>query len=462
MTDPSDRLALFDDLLRRLSAAVRGIQLYSPDHPLVARNIEGLVATLRQVHARHPSFAIGLVGSEVVVADTPLPKGAAALGDLVGRLETADVERITIEQGVTPEEVSTFIRAIAALPARRDAAAEPGTATGIPPLPHIRVGQIATPAEGEGIAADLAVIRKLYTDAVKGAEGVWDTANAEGTPDLNAARSVVDDLAETATQNRSALVALTAMKNYDNYTFTHMVNVSILTIGQARALGIEGQLLREFGLSALMHDIGKVRTPTEILNKPEKLTDHEFVVMKRHVVDGAEILRQTPEMPTLGPVVALEHHRRVDGTGYPHITRSSLNLATMLCSIADVYDAMRSQRAYQQAFPTDRILAIYNQKDGSLFDHHLIRRFVQLIGIYPPGNLVRLSNDEIAVVQRVHAPDPFRPKVRVMIDASGQQLARPREVNLWQSAGGENDVSIVAPLDPSDYSIDPMSLIEAV
>ena len=139
----------------------------------------------------------------------------------------------------------------------------------------------------------------------------------EGQPDLPAALQAVEGLADAVTQNRTALVALTAMRNYDNYTFTHMVNVSILTMGQARALGIEGRLLREFGLSALMHDIGKVRTPKEILNKPDKLTDAEFVIMRRHTVDGAEILRRTPEMPILAPVVAFEHHLRIDGTGYP-------------------------------------------------------------------------------------------------------------------------------------------------
>src|SRR6059036_4276967 len=97
------------------------------------------------------------------------------------------------------------------------------------------------------------------------------------------AKTMVDGLAQAVAQNRTALLALTALKNYDNYTFTHMVNVSILTMGQARGLGIDGSLLREFGLSALMHDIGKVKTPTEILNKPDKLTDTEFVIMKRHV-----------------------------------------------------------------------------------------------------------------------------------------------------------------------------------
>src|SRR3954462_1474525 len=170
-------------------------------------------------------------------------------------------------------------------------------------------------------------------------------------------------------------------------------------MGQARALGIDGGLLREFGLAALMHDIGKVRTPLEVLNKPDKLTDEEFVVMKRHVVDGAEILRGTPDIPALAPVIAFEHHLRIDGTGYPAgVSRPSLNVGTMLCSIADVYDAMRSQRKYQQAFPSDRILDVLKRNDGLQFDQHLVRRFAQLIGIFPAGNLVRLNTGEIGVV----------------------------------------------------------------
>ena len=238
-----------------------------------------------------------------------------------------------------------------------------------------------------------------------------------------------------------------------------MVNVSILTMGQARALGIEGKLLREFGLSALMHDIGKVRTPKEILNKPEKLTDNEFAVMRQHTVDGAEILRRTPEMPMLAPVVAFEHHLRLDGTGYPRgVNRAALNLGTMLCSIADVYDAMRSQRAYQEAYPTDRILAVLQRNDGCQFDQHLVRRFVQLLGIYPPGNFVKLSTGEIAVVLQVHAPDPYRPRVRVLYDAAGAPLAVPQDRNLFDTFG-EGKQSVIAPLDPADYGVDALALI---
>jgi HD-GYP domain-containing protein (c-di-GMP phosphodiesterase class II) len=206
-----------------------------------------------------------------------------------------------------------------------------------------------------------------------------------------------------------------------------------------------------------MHDIGKVRTPKEILNKPDKLTDSEFTIMRRHTVDGAEILRRTPEMPILAPVVAFEHHLRADGSGYPAAARrTTLNLGTMLCGISDVYDAMRSQRAYQQAFPTDRILAVLKRNDGTQFDQNLIRRFVQLLGIYPPGNLVKLSSGEVGVVTHVHAPDPHRPRVRVLFDSDGSRLNLPYERNLWEPhKNGELD-AIVAPVEPAEYAIDPL------
>ena len=209
-----------------------------------------------------------------------------------------------------------------------------------------------------------------------------------------------------------------------------------------------------------MHDIGKVRTPLEILNKTSKLTDDEFTIIKRHPVDGAEILRATPDMSALAPVVAFEHHRRLDGTGYPDIRRDNLNLATALCSISDVYDAMRSQRPYQQAFPSDRILVVLKQGYGRQFDRHLIRRFVQLIGIYPVGNLVRLDTGQIALVVKVHAPDPYRPQVRILMDAPAPSSTVPLEVNLWEGRSQEGGPSaVVAPVDAATLGIDPLTLL---
>ena len=446
------RAKITEEIVRRLAAAVRGAQLYAPDHPIVKRSVTALADALTMALATSPSVTIGIVEDDLVVGDTPVPRAAETMGELMRRLQQAGIERIVIEGGVEPAEINELVQTVA----RADKDTAVTAAAG---LQHIRVGKLQVEERVDSSAGDMATFQRLYTDAVGIAERLWDSASTEGTPDADAARGIVDSLAQAVAQNRTALLALTALKNYDNYTFTHMVNVSILTMGQARGLGMDGALLRQIGLAALLHDIGKVKTPSEILNKPGQLTDKEFAILKQHTVDGAQILRKTPEVPALAPVVAFEHHLRADGTGYPGgVSRPRLNVATMLCGISDVYDAMRSQRVYQQAFPTDRILAVLQRNDGKQFDQHLVRRFVQLVGIYPAGNLVRLDTGETAVVVKVYAPDPYRPRVKVLLAADRVPLHRPYEINLWEAHEGLAD-SIQAPLDPAEYGIDPLTHI---
>ncbi|MDA1094266.1 MAG: HD-GYP domain-containing protein [Acidobacteria bacterium] len=444
----------YENLARRFAAAVRSLQLYAADHPLQRQNLVHLADILAVIHATRPSIVLGVVGGQLVVADTPLSRGTGALAELLGRLTASGIERITVSQGVTDTELATFVAWVAALTQQHSA-----ESAAAPTLRHITVGRIGRETEQSGIAQDMATLKRLYDDAAVSAEGIFESARTEGRPDLSLARGAIEGLAESIAQNRTALIALTAMKGYDNYTFTHMVNVSILAMAQAEALGITGQTLREFGLSALMHDIGKVRTPLEILQKSGPLTEEEFVIMKRHVVDGAEILRRTPGMPIMAPSVAFEHHLRVDGTGYPDVRRPSLNLATMLTGIADVYDAMRSQRAYQEAFPSDRILAVMKRNDGTQFDQHLVRRFVQLIGIYPPGTVVRLSTNEIAIVLQVHAPDPHRPRVRILQDGHGHRVPSEPTRHLWETRDGAEDVHVSEPLDAAALGIDPLEYL---
>jgi putative nucleotidyltransferase with HDIG domain len=441
------------DVLMRCAAAVRSGQLYAQTHPIIARNITALSDALKRVHGTNPSIVIGVVGSQIIVDDAPAPRGESLSG-FTRRLKQIGIERITIDRGVTTEELGALVDAIGSL----DADAESETPV-LPDLAHIRVGRVRA-GERATSDADMETFRRMYREAVAMAETVWESARTEAQPDATAARSMVEGLAQAVSENRRALLALSTLRHYDDYTFTHMVNVSILTMSQARSLGIDGPLLREFGLAALMHDIGKVRTPLEILNKPDALTPEEFAILQRHPVEGAGMLRATPDIPALAPIVAFEHHLRLDGTGYPRVERSTLNLGTALCSIADVYDAMRSRRSYQQAFPSDRILAVLKRNDGLQFDQHLVRRFAQLIGIYPAGSVVRLDNDAIAVVAAVHAPDPHRPHVRIVLDAGGRRLDPPREVNLWQQADDmPGPHAIVSPIDPATVDFDPLALL---
>jgi putative nucleotidyltransferase with HDIG domain len=445
-----------EELIRRLAAALRGTELYSPTHPLVQRGIDAFTTAATEGLQAAPSIVIGFLGDEVVVDNLKLPRGTASLVGFARDLREREIEKITLTRGLSREEVRNLLLVFgdrrSQLPLA-DRLLHKG-------VRHVTLGKIIV----EDVSDDqvgIAAARRVYSAAVETAESLWHAAKAGDKPDPGAARKIIDGLARLVTQDRTSLMALTALKKYDNYTFTHMVNVSALAMAQARALNIEGTLLREFGFAALMHDIGKVHTPLEILNKPDKLTKDEFDVMKRHVVDGAHILRRTPEMPALAPIVAFEHHLKQDLSGYPEkIGSRRLNLCTMIVSIADVFDALRSTRPYRKAMATDRIRNIMGEQGNPAFNQTLLKRFVNLMGLFPVGNLVRLSTDELAVVTAEHPSDPFRPQVKIITNEKGEVLEEPLLANTWERDGrGEHSRAVAEAVDPETVDIDPLKYL---
>jgi putative nucleotidyltransferase with HDIG domain len=443
-----------EDLVRRLAAAIRGTELYSPSHPLVQRGIDAFTSAATEGLQTSPSIVIGFIGDEIVVDGHRLPRGTATLVGFARDLRERDVEKVTFTRGLSRDEVRTLIGVFSDRAARSplpDRLAASG-------VRHVTLGRVIV-EEVSDEQAGIAAARRVYTTALDTAETLWQAAKAGDQPDPAAARKIIDGLARLVTQDRTSLMALTALKKYDNYTFTHMVNVSSLAMAQARALNIDGALLREFGFAALMHDIGKVNTPLEILNKPDKLTREEFDIMKQHVVDGAHILRRTPEMPALAPIVAFEHHLKQDLSGYPeNIGSRKLNLCTMIISIVDVYDALRSNRVYRQGLATSRIRAIMDEKDSPAVNQPLLKRFVNLMGLYPVGNLVRLNTDELAVVTAEHPTDPFRPQVKILTNPKGETLEEPLLANTWErDNSGEHPRAVVEAVDPESVDIDPLN-----
>jgi len=445
-----------EELVRRLAAALRGTDLYSPTHPLVQRGIDALsIAALEALQAA-PSVVVGFIGDEVVVDAVRLPRGTASLVGFARDLREREIDKITLSRGLTRDEIRNLV---AALSERTSATPLPDrlTARGVR---HVTLGRIVVEEVSDN-QAGIAAAQRLYTTAVETAETLWQAAKAGDRPDPAAARKIIDGLARLVTQDRTSLMALTALKKYDNYTFTHMVNVSALAMAQARALNVEGALLREFGFAALMHDIGKVNTPLEVLNKPDKLTKEEFDIMKQHVVDGAHILRRTPEMPALAPIVAFEHHLKQDLSGYPeNIGSRKLNLCTMIVSIADVFDALRSNRPYRQGLATARIRSIMGEQGSPAFSQPLLKRFVNLMGLFPVGNLVRLSTEELGVVTAEHPTDPFRPQVKIIMDAKGATIEEPFLANTWErDSRGEHPRAVVEAVDPESVDIDPLKYL---
>jgi len=445
-----------EELVRRLAAGLRAAELYAATHPLVSRSVTALTAACTAQLTDAQSLIVGFIGDDVVVNDTRLGRGSASLTGFVRGLRDREIEKITFHRGVTADEIRSFLGELADRRSRKPLA-ERLTSSGVR---RIAIGKLSvedTPQDAMGIEA----ARRIYGTAVSSAETLWQQAKAGEKPDPENARKIIDSLANIVTQDRTSLMALTALKKYDNYTFTHMVNVAALAMAQARALSLEGPLLREFGFAALMHDIGKVNTPLEVLNKPGKLTEEEFKIMKMHVVDGAHILRRTPEMPALAPVVAFEHHLRQDLSGYPeNIGHRKLNLCTQIVSIADVFDALRSNRPYREGLATARIRSIMGEQGNPAFNQTLLRRFVNLMGLFPIGTIVRLSTEEIGVVTAEHPEDPFRPQVKILFDSEGARLESELLVNTWErDSRGAFLRAVVESVDDESIEVDPLTVL---
>ena len=445
-----------EELVRRLAAAVRASELYAAQHPLLQRSVQALAAAIAAHLSGASTVIIGFIGDDVVVNDTRLGKGSASLTGFVRGLRDREIEKITFHRGVAQGELQAFLGELAVKRAGTPLA-DRMSANGIR---RIVVGKLAIEDVGDDqVGIDAA--RKVYGNAVTSAESLWQQAKAGDKPDPETARKIIDSLANIVNQDRTSLMALTAMKKYDNYTFTHMVNVAALSMAQARALNLEGPLLREFGFAALMHDIGKVNTPLELLNKPGKLTGSEFKEMKQHVVDGAHILRRTPEMPALAPVVAFEHHLKQDLSGYPeNIGHRKLNLCTMIVSIADVFDALRSNRPYREGLATSRIRSIMGEQGNPAFNQPLLRRFVNMMGLFPIGTIVRLNTEEVGVVTAEHPEDPFRPQVKILFTSRGERMETPLLANTWErDSRGAFPRAVVESVDPDSVELDPLTVL---
>ena len=445
-----------EDLIRRLGATVRAAELYAPTHPLVQRTATGLLGALTPALDDAPAVIVAFLEDDVVINDFRLPRGSANMAGLLRDMRDRKVEKITFARGVEVGDIRALMDELADR-GSRTAVGDRLTARGIR---RVLVSKVAV-EDDDNEPVGLAAATQMYSKAVASAETIWAATKAGEQPNPADARGIIDSLSRLVYQDRTSLLALTALKRHDNYTFTHMVNVAALSMAMARSLDLEGPMLREFGFAALMHDIGKVHTPLEILNKPDKLNDAEFKIMKQHVVDGAHVLRRTPETPALAPVVAFEHHLKQDLSGYPeNIGSRKLNLCTMVVSVVDVFDALRSNRAYRQGLATDRIKHIMSQQESTAFNRTLLRRFVNLMGLFPIGTLVRLNTEELGVVTQTHPEDPFRPQVKLIVDGKGETLETPLLTNTWdRDARGEFPRAVVEAVDGQQVGIDALSYL---
>ncbi len=304
--------------------------------------------------------------------------------------------------------------------------------------------------------------RELYTEARKSVRQQFEQVRQGRTVDAEATHQNVTGMVESIFRNKDALVSLSRIRRFDEYTFRHSINVAVLSLNLAVSLGIVERELMRLGIGAVLHDMGKVRLPEGLIQKPGRFDDREYEIVKTHALHGASIILESKDLPAQCSSVPLGHHERYDGSGYPRsLTGLRVGKFGLITAVADVYDAMTSDRPYQKGMPATLALRKIYGWAGTHFHPIYVRRFIQCIGIYPVGSVVRLDTGELGVVVRQNPGDLLRPWVRLVLDRQGAPLLQHPDVDLrTPDPRGEAPYarSVQAVLSPGDVDLD----VEAV
>lgn len=270
---------------------------------------------------------------------------------------------------------------------------------------------------------------------------------------LNAddALPIVEEISSSVLRNPGALISLARLKSKDDYTYMHSVAVCGLMVSLGKQLGLDGEQLRQAGLAGLLHDLGKMMIPPEILNKPGKLTEEEFAIVKNHPVEGHRLLLEGVGISDITLDVCLHHHEKVDGSGYPEqLSDEQISLFSKMGAICDVYDAITSNRPYKAGWePAESIRKMAEWSKGH-FDQRIFQAFVRSIGIYPVASLVRLESGRLAVVVEQSEKSLLAPKVKVFFSIKSNGRIVPEMLDL--SLSGVKD-KIVAFEQPAKWNI---------
>ena len=311
--------------------------------------------------------------------------------------------------------------------------------------------------------AQLRQAKLIYDKTRSFIDNALDDVRLGGSVNTVQAKILVGEMAENIARSPNAMVWLTHLKNRDEYTSIHCMNVCILALSFGRFVGLERAELELLGLGALLHDIGKMYVPDEILNKPGKLTKAEFEIIKRHPVDGHKLLVTKDDMPQSSLDIVLYHHERTDGTGYPAgLNDEQIGQLVKMSSIVDVYDAITSDRCYHDGMsPYEGLKNMYNWTEGN-FDAELMQQFIKCLGIYPVGSVVEINEGQIGVVVGINEETKLKPVVLLVMDKDKQFLKMRKVINMastrWAASGQEMRVNRILPA--KEYDIDIKTIIE--
>jgi HD-GYP domain-containing protein (c-di-GMP phosphodiesterase class II) len=446
------------DVVNQLSVILRTAQIHDPGNIAVSSSVEKFIALIKQLALKEETITLELIGEFFYINEMRIRYLLEYLLNfdfLIREFKKREIGQVVFKKGVHFDDLQVFLKAF--------------IKAGFSDTPYDVMSDIMESSQGielsrlkkvvEGEQIDVRkVIKKAYYNAVSYTKGVMNKIQSGEKVTVKKAKRIVESMVDHLLEEERMLIGMTAIKDYDEYTYHHSVNVSILSIALGQRLGLSKKMLTELGLVALFHDIGKVEIPNEVLNKSTNFTEDEWRIIRKHPIWGVKALLKlrSLDITTIkSAIVAFEHHMNYDHSGYPKARKyTELDFYSKIVSLADQYDAMTSSRVYSRIpMSPDKALSIMMERASTQLDPLLFKFFINMVGVFPIGTLVMLDTKELALVYESDVVFADRPRVLIIIDKKGQKVNGP-VVNLTEKdERGKYFRSVIKTLDPNKYKI---------
>jgi len=466
----ADLSELGDSLVKKLHVMMRVSQIYDANNVMFRRFMHENLETMNAITEKERRISLTMLKGDIFLNDQRLRysvEGFCSFKYVITQWKKKRIGGVTFKGVLDERMLQEFLYTIKSLPDRRDEnAANFNERMAYHKIHSIEVVPLDPIEDEDGDSAlrkddQKVVAKKVFFETLGTIKEVITQIKTKQYPDVRKLKRLAQTAVRLVMQDESILLGLTTIKNYDEYTFNHSVNVSIYSIAIGRRLGLSKKALTELGITAMLHDVGKSKVPRTVLNKPDKLDDAEWDLMKKHPLMGVEIVLNLKQLGEVNPRTVIgifDHHLKTDLSGYPRLFRKKEpSLFGRIIQIADVYDAMTTPRVYRKkSYSPDQVLAIMLKDRETTFDPILLKIFIGLVGIFPVGSLVLLDTKEIAITYKVNPDSELldRPQV-IVIRREEKGEVKESLVDLSEpGSAGAYKRSIVKALDPNRYHID--------
>ncbi|HEY2807122.1 MAG TPA: HD domain-containing phosphohydrolase [Gemmatimonadales bacterium] len=456
------------EFLVQLYTALRSLKLYPLENPVVQKALDELVVTAEQIVQREQEIEVRVTGEFIFVNSTRLRldlDNYASFSHVLSVLRTIGIGVVRGEAGADRREWTSFLSLLLTTAARDQADNRFYELTGRMREAGVTHIIVEPPIESDGELTDDShhkeQSKRTYQRSVAVTKEVINSVRMGRVTSVKKVKRAVQAIVDQVLADETSLIGLTTLRDYDDYTFTHSVNVCIFSVALGRKIGLNKIQLYDLGMAALFHDVGKSRVPLEVLNKDGSLNDEEWRIMQAHPWLGVLTLfglRGYGEIPYRSMIGTYEHHMKIDLTGYPKSVRPRrMSIFSKIIAVADGFDAATSRRTYQTApLQPDEVLREMWENPRRGYDPSLVKAFINLIGVYPAGTLVILDTYELALVQGANPNVEFvhRPLVRIISDPSGVLIHPGFTADLAEQASeGVFARSIIKVTNPDKYGV---------